>query len=129
MELIPVIDWKKVDPDGIAVNLATKSPVDFKLGAIICNKRGRVVAWGYNTLKSHPTFGSGFLKTLHAESAALYCAHKLGIDVKGMSMFIFRRNNCISKPCKDCQKLLKSYGIRKVYYSCKEAARDKRALL
>ena len=119
MKLIPVTNWRKVDPKGKVVGIAEKSPVGFKLGAIICDKKGRVVAWGYNSYKSHPIFGAGNYRTLHAESAALYCAKRLGIDIYGMDMFVFRKNNRKSKPCKDCQKLLIEYGISKVYYSDK----------
>ena len=119
MELIPIKEWARVDPEGITVQLANKSELGFKLGAIIRDKKGRVVAWGYNKYKTHTSLGSGYNKTLHAEMDALYTAKKLGVDVKNMTMLVFRYNNCISKPCKDCLSKLEMHGIKTVYYSDK----------
>lgn|SRR5574343_4192 len=119
MELIPIKDWKKIDPDGIAIEISKKSTLDFKLGAVILDKKGRVVAWGHNKFKTHTTLGSGKFKMLHAETDCLYTAKKLNIDVSGMTMLVFRRNNCVSKPCKDCQDILRKHKIATVYYSFK----------
>lgn len=121
MKLIPIEDWKTIDPDLVAVELAKESKASFKLGALICDKKGRIVASGYNKLKSHPRFGSGYSKNLHAEGAALLQAYKLNIDCTGFSMYVFRKNSCISKPCKDCQKLIEKAGIKIVYYSVKKS--------
>ena len=117
MELIPIREWTLVDPDGIAVEASGKSKEKFKLGAIICDKKGRVVATGYNRHKTHPLYGSGNFKMVHAEGAALMAADRLEIDVAGMTMYIFRHRGHLSKPCKDCQELLKKYKIKKVFYS------------
>lgn len=119
MELIPIKDWKKIDPNGIAIEVAKKSPLDFKLGAIILDKKGRVISWGYNKYKTHTSLGVGKFKMLHAETDAIYLSKKLGINISGMTMLVFRRNNCISKPCPGCQEILKKYKIAKVYYSVK----------
>ena len=120
MKLIPIENWSEIDPKHAAISCCSKSTAPFKLGAVICDKKGRVVAWGYNnSKKTHPAFGSGKYKFLHAESAAIYCSVRLGVDVKGMTLMVFREGSNLAKPCAGCQLLLKKYGIAKVYYSVK----------
>lgn len=119
MELIPIVDWKAVDPNGIAISLAKKSDESFKFGALVCDKKGRIVATGYNRHTTHPRYGSGPYKMLHAEGNALWSCEKLGINPKGLVMYVFRERSNLSKPCEYCTKLLKKHGIAKVYYSIK----------
>lgn len=120
MELIPIQFWQNDETGLIAVEVANKSTHKFKLGAIICNRRGKVVAHGYNDPRKGSTkWGSGKFMTLHAEGAALMMASKLNIDVSGMTMYIFRENGNTSKPCPSCQALLHKAKIKKVYYSSK----------
>ena len=118
MELIETYDVEEDDPTwALAITESSKSPLRFKLGAAII-KRGKLLGFGYNSYKTHPKFGSkdGF-KTLHAEGAALYSAKKLGNDVRGATMIIYRRGARNSKPCEDCQKLIEEAGISKVIYT------------
>lgn len=120
MKLIPIENWSEIDPSGVCISLASKSKCRFKLGAFICDKKGRVVVSASNSTKTHPEYGSKPpFKTLHAEGNCLWAAHKLGIMVKGFTMFVFRDNSNLSKPCIYCQTLLKKHGIVKVYYSVK----------
>lgn len=120
MELIAIKDWYSLEKGQEAVEESHKSVAKFKLGAVILDKRGRVVASGHNdTRKGSSVFGSKVFKTLHAEGAALRSASKRGIDVSGMTMLIFRKGNNLSMPCPSCQAMLKQAGIKKVYYSSK----------
>jgi deoxycytidylate deaminase len=101
----------------IAVSESSNSPMKFKLGAVVV-KRGKVLGFGYNNSKTHPKFGSkDNFKTMHAEGSALYCAKKLGNNVAGATMIVYRRNGLISKPCNSCEKMLKDAGIAKVIYT------------
>jgi len=119
MELIPIKNWETVDPNGIAVKLAERSDEAFRFGALVCDRKGRIVATGYNRHSTHPRWGSGPYKMLHAEGNALWACEKLGIKTKGLVMYIFRERQNISKPCKYCMELLKKAGISKVFYSDK----------
>lgn len=100
----------------IAKKEAEKSRGKFKLGAVILRK-GKILSKGYNKIKTHPTFGSKVYKNLHAEGAALYNAYHRGLNVKGCTMVVYRKNFTTSKPCSDCLKLLKAAGIKTVYYT------------
>lgn len=101
-------------------DVAGKSKMKFKLGAAIV-KRGKVLVVGNNSSKTHPKFGSkDNYMTMHAEGNALFNAKKLGIDVKGAMMVVYRKNWLCAKPCDSCQKLIKNAGIKKVIYTNNE---------
>lgn len=108
------------DLDGILVKkypICQRSRERFKVGAVLV-QRGVVICVGNNSSKTHPRFGSKSpYKTLHAEGSVLYNANKLGIDTKGTTMYIFRENYRNSKPCRDCQKLIREAGVSKVIYT------------
>lgn len=118
MDLVEVNSVDETDPIwGLAMSMASKSRMKFKLGAVIF-RRGKLIGFGYNSYKTHPTFGSKeHYKTLHAEGDALYCAKKLGNDTEGATMIIYRVNNRNAKPCQYCQQMLKKAGIKKVIYT------------
>lgn len=58
---------------------------------------------------------------VHAECDAVLKARRK-IDLRGAKMYVARmlkKNGAIamSRPCPSCQKILKSYGIKRVYYT------------
>lgn len=89
--------------------------------AAILVSAGRVLSVGFNSYKTHPTWGSGPLKTLHAEAAAIRRAVSRGIDVRGSTIFVVRNNKGqggrMSKPCNGCQTIIEQYGISKIVYT------------
>lgn len=116
---------KSKEPDShrffrLAIKAAKKSDYKynntFYLGAVIF-KGKRVFAVGSNTNKEHPTYGSGMFKSIHAEGRAIMKAVNRNINLKGATILVYRKNHKLAKPCKDCQKLIKKYGIKKVIYS------------
>ena len=100
----------------LAIKESHKSNHRFKLGACIAKGR-RILSKACNSRKTHPRFGSGEFKTLHAEGYAIYKAVRQGIDIKGATIYIYRRNNNLAKPCPCCMGLIHKYGIKKVIYS------------
>jgi deoxycytidylate deaminase len=104
----------------LAFKQASRSRCKARHGAVV-SKGKRVFGQGHNTYKTHPTFGSGPLNTLHAEAAAIRDATNKGCSLHGATIYVVRDNtNNMSKPCKHCQKLIKSHGIRKVCYTNRE---------
>ena len=95
---------------------ARKATCRFRLGAVIV-KNGKILSSAPNEKKTHPKWGSGNYKTLHAEGNAIYRAARRGIDMSGADMYIYRRGNNVSKPCPCCTGLMAEAGIRNVYYS------------
>jgi len=103
-------------PMRLAIKESHKSNHRFKLGA--CIARGnKVLVKAHNTRKTHPKFGAGEFQTLHAESHAIYKAVRQGINLKGTTLYVYRYNNNLAKPCPCCMGLIHKYGIKKVIYS------------
>ena len=103
-------------PMRLAIKESNKSIHRFKLGA--CIARGKkILSKAHNTRKTHPRFGSGQYQTLHAESHAIYKAVRNGISLKGATLYVYRHNNNLAKPCPCCMGLIHKYGIKKVIYS------------
>lgn len=99
----------------LAAREASKSSLRFQLGAVI--KRGKSRVCAYNVNKTHPKFGAGRYKTLHAESHCILKAVRMGIDLSKCDMYIYRLSGLNCKPCPDCQRMIKKYKIRKVIYT------------
>lgn len=119
MQLIPVDDLSDL-VWGILQIVAKDSPVNMKLGAAL-TRRGKVVAKAFNTHKTNPSYShfneNGF-GTTHAEMSCIYRAKLQGIKtLKGLEMYVYRRHGCKAKPCPKCEKALKEFGIKRVYYS------------
>ena len=103
-----------------AAKVAQKSSMEQKHGAVIVVDN-EIIATGFNYHYEHMCHKN----SIHAEVDAL-------INVKGRrrnlltyaEMYVVRIGtksmDCplkYSRPCCDCQKAIKKYGIRKVYYS------------
>ena len=100
----------------IAKKASEKSKERFKMGAVI-TRGNRVLAHGYNINKTHPKYGSGEYKTVHAESSAICKCIRQGIKLEGASIWVYRRNEQLAKPCPCCMELIRSVGIKNVYYT------------
>jgi len=105
-------------PMMLAREEAKKSTRKFKLGATIM-KRNKVIATACNLHKTHPHFGSGEYKRLHAEGHAIYKAIRRGLSVAGATIYIYRKGDNLAKPCPCCMGLIHKYGIKEVIYSGK----------
>tara|TARA_R110002012_G_scaffold77447_4_gene196578 strand:- start:1417 stop:1764 length:348 start_codon:yes stop_codon:yes gene_type:complete len=103
-------------PMRVAIKESYKSNHRFKLGACIA-KGNKVLTKAHNSRKTHPKFGSGDYQTLHAESYAIYKAVRQGINLKGTTLYVYRKNNNLAKPCPCCMGLVHEYGIKEVIYS------------
>jgi deoxycytidylate deaminase len=101
---------------------AKKSKQRFKLGAAIA-RGNKVLCKAPNDHKTHPIYGSGLFCTLHAESNAIYTAVRQGINLKG-TIYVYRVNNNLAKPCPCCMALIKKMGIQKVVFSHPQKVKD-----
>ena len=103
-------------PMRLAIKESHKSNHRFQLGACIARGK-RILSKAHNTRKTHSIFGAGEYKTLHAESYAIYKAVRQGINLEGSTLYIYRKNNNLAKPCRCCRALISKYGISEVIYS------------
>ena len=100
----------------LAAREAEKSPLRFKLGAVIRDGK-TIVSKAYNIDKTHTKYGCGRFNTLHAEANAIYKAVRTGYELTGTTLYVYRYNGLLAKPCPDCQRLIRKFGIAKVIYS------------
>lgn len=107
---------KEAAPMRAARKASEKSQHRFQLGAAIA-KKNKVLVKAYNTCKTHPTFGSGDYNTLHAETHAIYKAVRQGINIEGATIYVYRKNNNLAKPCPCCMGMIHKHGIKEVIYS------------
>lgn len=99
----------------VAVKLAaTSSYPRYQHGAAI-ERGGNILALGVNSAKPHRL--NTARSTTHAEEHALKLA---GEAASGASLYVARVTKgkiAHSRPCEECQALIREAGVRRVYYS------------
>lgn len=105
----------------LAEKLAKKSDHPSQKHAAVIVRRGEILGLGINKLKTHPRSPDEF-RFCHAEFSATLNA---GLeDLTGAEVYVLRRRKDgilgNSKPCKNCEGLLKTLGVKTVYYSVEE---------
>ncbi len=113
---------------GLAINQAKKSKgigsnKNYRLGAVLFDKKRRVLAVESNSYKTHPlVLGFSEYPTLHAE---MNCLVHNGLDNSencDIMVARIRKDNSLglAKPCPSCEAALRYAGIHKVYYTTNE---------
>lgn len=100
----------------LAKDLSGRSTIKIKVGAVVYNKR-EIVSWGWN----NPGQGYGE----HAESMAIRRLNNRTIQHPNLPLFISvyasRKGKPItSRPCRDCERFLRSVHIHGASYLRKE---------
>lgn len=105
-----------------AAKLVTHSR--YRVGAALY-RGSRLISIGFNCDKTHPRQNSIF-RWQHAECNCLLGTRKL--DLRNAVLFVVRVTRRgrirISKPCDDCQEILRAAGVRHVYYINRAGERD-----
>ena len=102
-----------------AYNQALKSDMNFNHGAVVIH-RGKIIGKGYNT---YINSNYNIKNSVHAEVSAINDALKniRETELKHCILIIIRINNqgeCLnSKPCINCEKIIKKFSLKKVFYS------------
>lgn len=103
------------------------------IGAVVIYK-GRPLAYGHNSLKTHPQQkiwnryrGPVFtgkdipVPTIHAEMQCLVRIRKLGIPTTHVQLYIYRQKANgqlgMCRPCAGCMAAIREAGIRDIYYT------------
>ena len=102
-----------------------KQSTDYKqkIGCVITDKRGRVIATGVNKSKTHPVQKHYAKKTGNSKKIHLHAEISALIRIKGKphSIYISRimRNGAtgLAKPCPLCQMAIEEAGIENVVYT------------
>lgn len=90
----------------------------------------RIISSGHNTKRTHPLqkelnkerFQVDTPHSLHAESMALIpLMNRKDINWKKCKLYVYRElkngDIALSRPCPSCEKLIKTLGIRNVFYT------------
>lgn len=98
----------------LAQHLTKRSACKVKMSAVISDKEGRVLSWGWNSSGN----GSG----QHAEEMALKRANPARLKGATVTVAGFRKKNCVlSMPCLEkCFPRLVAAGISTIEYTDKE---------
>lgn len=104
----------------LAEKQAKKSPfLKHRVGAVIM-KGSRVLSTGFNSIRYSKVSKQ---PTSHAEAAAICKLLKDGrlADLCGSDLYVtrFTKSGSVScaRPCSSCEQLIRSVGIRKVFYT------------
>ena len=113
----------------IAKNMSDLSDHKHKIGAAVVIKH-RIVSTGVNSntkCNAHQArldmdmFGGLHFGKIHAETDALLPLIKNNIDLSDAAIFVYREhknsNPAMARPCERCMKLIKSCGIKTIYYT------------
>lgn len=111
---------------------------DFSRAPIGCvvTLRGRVLAAGFNSRKSHPQQQrynryrkfrgnpAPLPAQLHAEVAALVQLRNVDIDWAKVDIFIYRlrrdQPHGLARPCPACRRYLQDLGVKSIWYTTDE---------
>ena len=95
----------------LASDLCSRSPCNVKMAAVITDRNGRVVSWGWNGTGSD---GLG----LHAEEHAIQRANRRRLWGAVITVAGQRRGKAItSKPCAErCHRRIARAGIARIEY-------------
>ena len=104
----------------IALQLAGEATHDVthQLCALVVSKN-KVLSVGYNQPKTHTMSKDTPMQQLHAEMHAIPGCPEAAVD--GAEVIVARLKPSgkpgLSKPCEACEKILRRFGIRRVFYT------------
>ncbi|MBI3633154.1 MAG: hypothetical protein HY226_02585 [Candidatus Vogelbacteria bacterium] len=109
----------------MALDISRRSPCRVQVGAVLSDKKGRVISWGWNHyLDAHKN-------TIHAEEYAFMRANPERIRVGGITLTI-AGSHCnnhtwvYSRPCIErCLKLVLRHKIKNIEYTTREGKWEK----
>jgi deoxycytidylate deaminase len=105
-----------------AIKKAGESILRHKVGAIIVNG-GRIISCGRNERRhTRLITGRRHKQSLCAEQSAILklLKNRRQAELVGSTLYVTRMNtkgSALAKPCSCCQEIIKSVGIRKVFYT------------
>ena len=102
----------------LAIAIAEESDMRYKLGAILYDDKQYVMGWNRGLGCECETRDNSF--SIHAEEMCVMKGNRCGIDFDKSTLVVVRINKAgdvrCSKPCRNCRRLIKKVGIRKVWH-------------
>lgn len=99
---------------------ANKSEYYQKVGAVLISGN-KILSKGYNQIR-HCAVGKRFTTWENSVHAERDCCRKVNKNkLKGSYIFVYRElangKPALAKPCNDCMNMIRTMGIKRVYYS------------
>ena len=85
-----------------------------KIGAVIYNKK-KIIGVGYNRWLIIGNYNKHSRHSIHAEIDAMLGCDKR--ELYGSSIYIYRKNGRLAKPCNVCMEHILKSGISNIYWS------------
>ena len=101
---------KPRDPRELAVDLLPRSVCAVQAAAVVCDAAGYIISWGWNSV------GSGL--GIHAERHAINRSNQHRLWYGTIYVASQRKRNektIISKPCPDCERIIKKWHLETMY--------------
>ena len=112
--------------------MAELSDHRYKIGAAVVDKH-RIISTGVNSntkCSAHQArldtdmYGGLHFGKVHAETDALIPLIKNKVDLTDATIFVYRehkdKSTALARPCERCMKLIKSCGIKTIYYTTED---------
>ena len=115
-----------MNPDIMALTIeeARKSRMRHRVGAVVVNKKGKVVSSASNVMKSHPVQAMYAKKVnkeesiyLHAEIAAMLRCYREDAHSIYVARLLRTGDLGLAKPCSICTQMILDMDISEVYYT------------
>ena len=107
----------------IAQKISLESPMRARVGACLIHPSGKIYS-SINTRKTHPLVQKYCNKAVsrHAEiNCIISCFRDRNYSLEGATLFVYRETRTQylgrAKPCSLCYPVLKTLGIKKLYYT------------
>lgn len=105
----------------LAARMAEKSQHRFQRVGVIIAKGNRIIGVGINKYRTHPQQINWHTEknsnSIHAELDGVISSG----DIRGTTIYVVRvlkSGECsMAKPCRECQKIIESAGIKRVVYT------------
>lgn len=109
--------------------ISTLSDHKQKIGCVVVNQHRIVSSASNSNTKCHKVqaildkkrYGCECPGKVHSEVAALIPLINSGVDLSRASIFVYRQHKngtiALARPCPSCYELIKSCGIRKMYFT------------
>lgn len=131
--LIPTLDIKAHPKFAKFTNIARSVSEEsvftrYRFGAILVVK-GKIVARGFNSTKSHPMQKMYNIERTDVSDSAPHYIHAemdvltkiKGIDLKNAELYVYhlspKNEQRMARPCPACMKAIKAHGISVIHYS------------
>jgi len=110
---------KDKTPKELVMDILYRSNCRVKVGAVIVDRKGSIMSWGWNHTKMWGSGTDGTDWGCHAEAHAIMRANPKRLNrstIYVAGLYSKNLNPVCAKPCENCATMIEKMGIGKVVY-------------